>query len=102
MEQKATCKDEVFKDDECITKNDYAVVGIDYESDNYQIVTYEATDRLGNITNLSVKIKVDQVKEDNSLTTWLIVAGGIMAVTCIILTYVLLKNAEKKKKMSYI
>ena len=102
QEQRATCKDAVFENDPCIATNDYSVVGIDYSDSRYQIITYEAIDKLGNISTVPVKVKVNQEVKDDSLTVWLIVCGGIMLATFTVLGYVLMKNHEKKKKLSYI
>lgn len=102
VEQKATCKDAVFSEFDCVATNDFSVVGIDYSNPKYQIITYEAEDILGNIATLPVKIKVNQEVKDDSLGVWLIVCGSIMLVTCTALGYILMKNHEKKKKLSYI
>lgn len=100
--QGATCKDAIFPDYECSVTNDANIIGIDYTSDNYQIVTYEATDRLGNTTSEAVKIKVDTTQKDNSIGLYLGISAGVLAITFTILGYILIKNHEKKKKMSYI
>lgn len=100
---KAICKDAVFTEDECSVSNDAEIVKINYNTDKYQFVTYEATDRLGNTTSIPVKIKVEiDTGEDNNMGLYLGVSASVLIVTGIILTYVLMKNNEKKKKLSYI
>ena len=100
--QNATCVDAVFPDEHYEVTNDAKIVRIDYTSDKYQIVTYEATDKLGNTTSETVKIKVDTTSGDKGLSLYAIIAIGVMAITFTILGYILIKNNEKKKKMSYI
>lgn len=98
----AVCKDAVFESDECIVKNDAAVVHIKYDTDQYQFVTYEATDRLGNTATVTVKIKVEQAPPKDKTMMYVAISGGVVLFTIAILGYFVYKNHEKKKKMSYI
>lgn len=101
-EQKATCSDAVFSGDECTVKNDLKVVRIDYTKDKYQLVTYEATDRLGNTSSLVVKVKVEIPTEDTGNLVTLLISGLVLVTTFTILGIVVYKNHLKKKKLSYI
>lgn len=98
----ATCKDLVFPDDTCEVTNDADIVSIDYTTDKHQLITYEAKDKLGNVSTAIVKIKVGMEEEKNNTLTIILISAGVLVVTGTILTFVLLKNHEKKKKMSYI
>lgn len=100
--QVATCKDAVFSNDSCIVTNDANIVKINYKSDKYQVVTYEATDKLGNTNTLSVRIKVLQEEDNSKLILYLVISGVALLITGAILAYILIKNNEKKKKISYI
>jgi len=99
---KATCQDAVFKELECVVDNDANVVKINYTNPKYQIITYTAKDELGNVSSATVKVKVEILEEDSSWGTWLIISGTVLLVTGLILGWVLIKNNEKKKKLSYI
>ena len=100
---KAVCKDAVFTEDDCVVSNDSEIVKLNYNTDKYQFVTYEATDRLGNTTSIPVKIKVEiSTGEEKGIGLYLGISIAVLAVTGIVLTYVLIKNNEKKKKLSYI
>lgn len=104
VDQKPVCKDAVFEEDSCDVKNDLDVAKIDYSKDGYQFVTYRATDRLGNVNNITAKIKIE-IDDDNKngeWKTWGIIAGSVMVLVSLTLGYVLIKNNEKKKKISYI
>lgn len=96
------CKDAVFSNDECVVSNDANVVRIDYNSDKYQFVTYEATDRLGNTTSIPVRIKVAHVEAESNVLMYIMIPVVVMVITGAILGYFLLKSHDKKKKMSYI
>ena len=98
----AVCKDAVFESDDCLVHNDAAVVNIKYNTDKYQFVTYEATDRLGNTTNIAVKIKVELAEPKDNTMLYIGISGGVLLLTVVILGYFVYKNHEKKKKMSYI
>ena len=103
-DQQPICIDAVFSEDSCNVKNDLDVVSIKYDTENYQFVTYEASDRLGNVTMVTAKIKVeiiDTTERDNWILG-LAISGGVMLVVFIVLGYILIKNHEKKKKISYI
>jgi hypothetical protein len=99
---KATCKDAVFSEAKCYPDNDASEVRIDYNSPKYQIITYTATDELGNVSSVSVKVKVEVAQGDSSNGVMWIISGAALALTAIILGWVLIKNNEKKKKLSYI
>lgn len=101
-EQTATCEDATFPTDTCKVENDLKVVRIDYNSDKYQLVTYSATDRLGNVSSVVVKVKVEIIKKDNSTLIALLASGGVLLVTIAILGVVVYNNHQKKKKLSYI
>lgn len=101
-EAKALCKDAVFGEDTCQVTNDASVVNLKYNIDAYQIVTYEATDRLGNTTSVAVKVKVEIAEPKDNTMTYIAISGGILALTAVVLGYFLIKSHEKKKKMSYI
>ena len=100
--QAATCVDAVFSEDECVVTNDANIIDLDYSSSKHQIITYEAKDKLGNVRTLHVNVKIEQ-KEDNSgvVTTWVTI-GCVLAITATVLGYILIRNNEKKKKISYI
>lgn len=100
--QEATCKDAIFSEDTCSVSNDSNIVAIKYNVDEYQIITYEATDRLGNISSVAVKIKVEIAESSGNLKTYIIISSAVLVITGLILGWVLIKNNEKKKKMSYI
>lgn len=100
--QKATCQDAIFSNATCVVTNDLDVVRINYNTDKYQIVTYEATDLIGNVSSVAVKIKVEIAEEENNLTTILLVSVAVVVVTGLVLGYFLIKSHEKKKKISYI
>ena len=100
--KEAPCKDAVFTEDACYVSHDADIVRIDYTTDRYQTVTYEATDRLGNTKTLSVRIKVEQNTGNGDMTLVLLISGAVLAITVGILAYILIKNSEKKKKISYI
>ena len=100
--QKATCTDAIFNEDVCSVTNDLNVVSIRYDTEDYQIVTYEASDRIGNVSSVSVKIKVEIPQKGNNTGVYIAISVGVLLVTFLILGWVLIKNNEKKKKMSYI
>ena len=101
-EQKATCVDAVFPGDSCEVTNDLKVVRIDYKSNKYQLITYEATDRLGNTSSIAVKVKVEIITKDNSVAIAVIGGAVILLITVTILGVIVYKNGQKKKKLSYI
>lgn len=100
--QTATCKDATFANDECSVINDLDIIRLNRNSEKYQIVTYEATDRLGNTKTVNVRVKFEQKADNSGIYISLIVGGSILIVTGSILAYILIKNHEKKKKISYI
>jgi len=101
-EQNATCLDAVFSGDSCTVKNDLKVVRIDYTNDKYQLITYEATDRLGNTSSLVVKVKVEIPTDDSGNVITLVISGLVLVTTFTILGIAVYKNHQKKKKLSYI
>ena len=100
--QDATCVDAVFQTDECIVTNDAGIVELDYNSTQHQFITYEARDRLGNVRTLHVNVKIQQKEDNSSIVTTLVVSGCVLGITATILGYILIRNNEKKKKISYI
>ncbi len=98
----ATCQDAIFKTQPCTVTNDSNIVTIKYNTSDYQIITYEGTDAIGNVSSVSVKIKVELASDNNDWIIYLVSSIGIFLVVLIILAWVLIKNNEKKKKLSYI
>lgn len=100
--QDATCKDAVFTEDECVVINDANIIDLDYSSSKHQLITYEATDRLGNVRTLHVNVKIEQKKDNSGVVATWVTIGCVLAITVTVLGYILIRNNEKKKKISYI
>ena len=100
--QDATCRDSTFTVDECKVDNDLDVVRINYKEDNYQLITYSATDRLGNTSSVVVKVKVEIPINNSGSMIAILVSVGVILVTFSILGVILYNNHQKKKKLSYI
>ena len=101
-EQKATCADATFTTDSCSVTNDLEIVRINYKTEKYQLITYTAKDRLGNVSNVVVKIKVEIPVDNTDTMVTLLICAGVVAVTFTILGIAVYKNHQKKKKLSYI
>lgn len=101
-EQKATCVDATFTTDSCSVTNDLEIVRINYKTEKYQLITYTAEDRLGNVSNFVVKIKVEIPVDNTDTMVTLLICAGVVAVTFTILGIAVYKNHQKKKKLSYI
>ena len=100
--QNATCRDSTFTTEECIVDNDLDIVRINYKEDNYQLVTYSATDKLGNTSSVVVKVKVEIPTDNTGSMIAILVSVGVILVTFSILGVILYSNHQKKKKLSYI